>query len=315
MSRKKKILQCWTRSLSITMVLLLLLSACSTKPALNSGDNTSPTIDTMDLHSGEKKNSGEEETLDLVDEEKIIVETIADILQIDFWKKTEEEMLESLVCSGWTVYSQEGNTGHVFLKQYNGFNTALIFGCFDSGKIKSVKLQYNVRSEKLQPKMDEKMQTVKENVWNDVRMMNLISDDTDYIDLCAQWILKMRDTIQNAGGDLTEGAMHFSGVTVNALSETISSFFELEPDESRNEVGKVTSVSVGEGYFELLDGSHVQTTASFSPTAKSATFILERRCADYVDRFGNKPVPNPPDYRPNNVDAYWSITNLAKSAE
>ena len=245
-----------------------------------------------------------EETSDV----HISLATMEEILSADLWDFEEDDLVDSLTASGWTVYAIQDGSRHAFLKEIDGYNTALTFEAFDTGMIKAVTLTTRAMSEEKRTLLEEALQNLSASDWSDIRMVALMPVETDFIALCAKWILETRSVAYSVGGTLTDGAMRFSGETEEDLSAVIASFFQLEPDPSLGERGSVTSAAVGEGYFLLPDGSHVQTTAAVNPAEKSARFSLTRYHAEWVDRFGNKPQPSAPDYRPNNVDGYLTIT-------
>lgn len=225
--------------------------------------------------------------------------TVEDILSVNLWNFEEEELFVSLSDSGWESFDIAGSASHIYLKQLNGLRVALRFDCFDSGKIKSVSLNALVRAEETRTQLEEALQNIDTFVWSDARSIVLMPNDADYVALSSQWILDMREVVYSAGGTLTEGAMRFSGNTVDEISDVIDSFFHGEES--------VVSVVVGEGYFKLPDGSHVETSTAVSPNGKALTYRMIRRHADWVNSFGNRPQPSAPDYRPNNIDGYFSV--------
>lgn len=266
---------------------------------LNNVEEEQQTVSNVQEPNQTKGADGEDNALP-----QLRLETIEDILSADLWAYEEDMLFASMTSSGWEAFSVAGAAGNGYLKQLDGLPVALSFDCFDSGKIKALSLQTLVRTEETRAQAEESLQDVEASVWSNARMV-LFTDDEDYAALASEWILNMREKIRSVGGTLTEGAMRFSGNTADEISDVINDFFRGEETPS--------SVVIGEGYFELPDGSHVQTTAVVNQAAvanqerKSLDFLVIRRHADWVNVFGIQPQPSVTDYRPNNLDGYFSV--------
>ncbi len=300
------------------VVLLLLCTACSSGTGEKDAIET-PSAGADPGQSPEEKLGTDPENKrpngDAAAELDLSFDTIADLLSADLWDYEENELQDCLLDSGWTAYSLRNAAGHVYRKEINGYPMALSFSAFDSGKIKALSLDTVVHTEEKQPQLTEKMQNVSASDWDDARMIVLMPEDTDFISLCAQWILESRGAIQAANGTLTEGAMRFSGEREDEISAAIRSLFQIEGPDEIGQNGAITEVGVGEGYFLLPDGSHAQATAAVNPTAKTAKLSLIRYHKEWVDFLGQKPQPSTPDYRPNHVDGYLTITRRQEASE